>query len=295
MTASELGAPDYVIDIPPMEIPATGVVDYQYHFVKNTLGKDVWVKGAEILPGDRAVLHHVITSFGELETEGPRKGRLKRKGQAGLRGYAPGITSQAFPEETGIFLPAGATLQFQMHYTPTGKATVDASQLGIWVYEEAPKHRIFSMFMVNTDIKIPPHAKAHTDSAEWQVPKDAIVYNLMPHAHFRGKAAEFRFVYPDGTEELVLSVPDYDFNWQTTYELDEPKYTPAGTKIVQTFWWDNSAQNPANPDPTIEVAWGEQSWDEMLFGAIMMRFLDEEEIAERKAQGSGVASDSTSI
>lgn len=295
MTASELGAPDYVIDIPPMEIPATGVVDYQYHFVENTLGKDVWVKGAEILPGDRAVLHHVITSFGELETEGPRKGRLKRKGQAGLRGYAPGITSQAFPEETGIFLPAGATLEFQMHYTPTGKATVDASQLGIWVYEEAPKHRVFSMFMVNTDIKIPPHAKAHEDSAEWQVPKDAIVYNLMPHAHFRGKAAEFRFVYPDGTEELVLSVPDYDFNWQTTYELDEPKYTPAGTRIVQTFWWDNSAQNLANPDPTIEVAWGEQSWDEMLFGAIMMRFLDEEEIAERKAQRSGVASDSTSI
>ncbi len=282
-TADELGTPDFIVDIPPMEIPATGVIDYQYHFVKNTIGKDVWVKAAEILPGERAVLHHVITTFGELETEGPRIGRLKRQGQAGLRGYAPGISSQAFPQDTGIFLPAGATLEFQMHYTATGKAVVDESKLGVWVYDEPPEHQVFSMFVANTKINIPAHTKSHKDFAEWQVPKDALVYNLMPHAHFRGKASEFSFVYPDGTEELVLSVPNFDFNWQTTYELKQPKYVPAGTKIVQTFWWDNSVQNLANPDPTIDLTWGEQSWDEMLFGAILMRFLSDDEVAERKA------------
>ena len=282
MAAEKLGAPDFVIDIPAMEIPSTGVIDYQYHFVKNTVGRDIWVKAAEILPGQRTVLHHVITTFGEIETEGPRLGRLKRKGQAGLRGYAPGITSQAFPEDTGIFFPAGATLEFQMHYTTTGKAVVDESKLGIWAYDKPPKHRVFSMFMANTKIKIPAHSKSHKDSATWEVPKDAFVFNLMPHAHFRGKASDFNFIYPDGTNELVLSVPNFDFNWQTTYELKEPKYVPAGTKIVQTVWWDNSAQNLANPDPTIDVAWGEQSWDEMLFGAILLRFLDDEEVAERK-------------
>ena len=283
----ELGEPDYIIDIPAAEIPATGVVDYKYHFVKNTIGKDVWVKAAEILPGDRAVLHHVITSYGTLETEGRRKGRLKREGQAGLRGYVPGMTSQMFPEGTGVYLPADATIEFQVHYTTNGKATVDESQLGIWVYEEPPEHQVFSMILLNGRIQIPPHAKAHKEFAERVIPKDALVYNLLPHAHFRGKASEFSVVYPDGTEEILLSVPNYDFNWQTTYSLAEPKLIPAGSKIVHTTWWDNSAQNPANPDPTIEVTWGEQSWEEMLFGAILMRFLDEEEVAELKAGQSG--------
>jgi len=91
-------------------------------------------------------------------------------------------------------------------------------------------------------------------------------------------------VYPDGTEEVLLYVPHYDFNWQTTYELAEPKHLPAGTKIVHTTWWDNSAQNVANPDPTIDVTWGEQSWEEMLFGAVLMRFLDDEEVAALKAK-----------
>ena len=285
VTQEKLGPPDYVIDIPAAEIPATGVVDYQYHFVENTIGKDVWVHAAEILPGDRSVLHHTITTFGEVETEGPRKGRLKRKGQAGLRGYAPGIGEQAFPQDTGVFVPADATLEFQMHYTTSGKATVDESKMGVWVYDEPPKHQVFSMFVANTKIKIPPHAKDHREFVEWAIPKDAIVYNLMPHAHFRGKASNFKAVYPDGREEMLLAVPHYDFNWQTTYELEEPKFLPEGTKLVQTSWWDNSSQNPANPDPSIEVTWGEQSFEEMLFGAILMRFLDEEEVAELKAKG----------
>ncbi len=280
----DLGEPDYIIDIPAAEVPATGVVDYKYHFVPNTVGKDIWVKAAEILPGDRGTVHHVITQFGQIETEGRRKGRLKREGQGGLRGYVPGMTSQLFPEGTGVFLPADSTIEFQMHYTTNGKAGVDESKLGLWVYEEPPEHQVFSMFMMNGKIKIPPHAKNHGEVAEQVISKAAIVYNLLPHAHFRGKAMEFSVVYPDGTEEVLLKVPNYDFNWQTTYELAEPKYIPAGSKLVNRSWWDNSAQNPANPDPTIEVTWGEQSFEEMLFGAVLMRFLSEEEIAEYEAE-----------
>ena len=280
-TANELGEPHYVVDIPATEVPATGVVDYQYFYVDNPVDKDVWVQAAEILPGDRAVLHHTITAFGDRITEGPRAGRLDYKG--GLRGYAPGITNQAFPENTGVFLPADTTLEFQMHYTTAGKATVDESKMGLWIYDEPPKHSVVSMFVANPRIKIPAHANNHKETVEKVIPKDALLYNLMPHAHFRGKAAEFRAVYPDGTEELLLSVPNYDFDWQTTYELAEPKFLPAGTKLVQANWWDNSAQNRANPDPSIDVTWGEQSWEEMLFGAISLRFLDEAEAEEIRA------------
>jgi len=290
----ELGEPDYVIDIPAAEIPATGVVDYMYHYVPNTVGKDVWVKAAEILPGDRAVLHHVITSFGIMETEGPRKGRLKREGQAGLRGYVPGMVSQHFPAGTGVFLPADATLEFQMHYTTNGKATVDESKLGLWIYDQPPQHEVFSLILLNPKIHIPAYAKNHKESAERVMPKAAIIYNLLPHAHFRGRASEFSVVYPDGTEEVLLYVPKYDFNWQTTYELAEPKYIPAGTKIVHTTWWDNSAQNKANPDPTVDVNWGEQSWEEMLFGAVLMRMATDEEIAQhegKKAEDSLASAD----
>ena len=278
-----LGEPDYIIDIPATEVPSTGVVDYQYHFVKNTVGKDIWVKAAEILPGERSVLHHVITSYGQMETEGPRKGRLKREGQAGLRGYVPGMVAQSFPQDTGVFLPADATIEFQVHYTTNGKAAVDESKLGIWVYDEPPEYQVFSMILANGKIRIPAHAKNHKEMAERVLPKASLVYNLLPHAHFRGKASEFSAVYPDGKEEVLLYVPNYDFNWQTTYELAEPKYLPAGTKLIHTTWWDNSAQNPANPDPNVEVTWGEQSWEEMLFGAVLMRFLSDEEVAKYEA------------
>ncbi len=278
----ELGEPDYIIPIPAAEIPATGVVDYLYHYVANTVGKDVWVKAAEILPGDRSVLHHVITSYGHLETQGRRKGRLKREGQAGLRGYVPGMVSQRFPENTGVFLPADATLEFQMHYTTSGRATVDESRLGLWVHDEPPEHRVFSMILMNTRIRIPAHARNHRETAERKLPRAMVVYNMLPHAHFRGKSSRFSVVYPDGTEEVLLHVPNYDFNWQTTYVLEEPKYLPAGTRLIHTTWWDNSAQNPANPDPGVDVTWGEQSWEEMLFGAVLMRLATEEEIAAQE-------------
>ena len=271
----ELGEPDLVIDIPPTDVPASGVVDYKYKFVKNPLDRDVWVRASQIVPGDRAVLHHVITRFGTMETEGPRKGRLSRKGRQGaLAGYVPGYVVRELPEGTGTLFPAGATIEFQMHYTTQGKATTDHSRIGIYFHEAPPEHEVKTMILANPRLRIPPHAKAHAEQAVRTFEQDSLVYSLLPHSHYRGKAARFEAVYPDGSRETLLNVPNYDFNWQTTYVLAEPKWVPAGTQLIYTNWWDNSAQNPANPDPSREVTWGEQSWDEMIFGAVAYRVAD---------------------
>ena len=131
-----MGEPDVIIDIPAEDVPASGVVDYKYKMVTNPLDEDVWVKAAEIIPGDRSVLHHVITTFGELETEGRRAGKLKRGTGGGLGGYVPGAIGKPFPDDTGILLPAGATIEFQMHYTPAGVATTDASRMGLYLHKQ---------------------------------------------------------------------------------------------------------------------------------------------------------------
>ena len=269
-----MGEPDVIIEIPPEQVPATGVVDYKYKMVQNPLTADAWVKAAEIIPGDRAVLHHVITTFGELETEGRRAGRLKRGTGGGLGGYVPGDKGDPFPAKTGVLLPADATIEFQMHYTTSGRATTDASQIGLYLHKDKPEHELQSMILLNPRINIPAGADNHSDLAQRVIDRDILVYSLLPHAHYRGKASEFVAHYPDGRVEKLLSVPRYDFNWQTTYTLEQPKRLPAGTRIVHRTWWDNSARNPANPDANRAVPWGEQSFDEMLFGAIRYRDLE---------------------
>ena len=270
-----LGEPDLVIDIPPYDVPASGVVEYQYPRVVNPLDRDVWVRATEILPGDRQALHHVITRF-IVSRPASGEGGFSRRG-GGLGGYVPGSVVREFPEDTGTLLPAGARIVFQMHYTPYGKATTDHSKLGLYFHDEPPKHQLGGTVLMNTKIRIPPHTKAHTESQSEVLERDVLVYSMLPHSHYRGKASDFVAHYPDGTSEVLLSVPSYDFNWQTSYILRDPKVLPAGTRIVHTTTWDNSTQNPANPDPSREVPWGQQSWDEMLFGSISYRYLEEDE------------------
>lgn len=278
-----LGEPDLIIDIPAEEVPATGVVDYKYKMVENPLKEDVWVRATELIPGDRSVLHHVITRFGEVETQGPRAGRLKRGGGGSLGGYVPGAVARDYPDKTGTLFPAGSTIEFQMHYTPTGKPATDASRLGIYLHEAPPEHVMQGTVFINPRIRIPAGADNHSETSERVIPEDVILYSMLPHAHFRGKASEFVAHYPDGSVEKLISVPHYDFNWQTSYDLKEPKFIPAGTRVVHRTWWDNSARNPANPDPTRDVPWGQQSWDEMLFGTMSYRAATDEEKAARSA------------
>ncbi|HCP49001.1 MAG: redoxin domain-containing protein [Pseudomonadota bacterium] len=276
-----LGTPDVVLDIPTQVVPASGVVDYQYPTVTNPLDHDVWVRAADILPGDRAALHHVITTF-RPPGQGSGRSRFGGRGSGGLGGYVPGSTGSVYPENTGRLLPARSTIRLQMHYTPYGRETTDNSQLGIYLHKEPPLHRLGGTTLINFRFRIPPHTKAHTAKAERVFKDDVLVYSLLPHSHYRGKASNFVAFYPNGEEEILLSVPNYDFNWQTTYRLETPKFLPAGTRLVHSTTWDNSSQNPANPDPNKEVRWGQQSWAEMLFGSVTYRTLtdtDRESVA----------------
>jgi hypothetical protein len=269
------GTPDLIVEVPAFEVPATGVVDYQYVRAKNPLDRDVWIRAIEIRPGDRSVVHHVLAGLDDPGNGNERKIR----GQLwDLGGYSPGLSPVPYPAGTGVLVRKDADFRFQMHYTPIGKAATDVTRLGLYFAKEPPKDRLRIALFYDASFEIPPHAKAYTKSAEYVFDHDALLYSLMPHAHLRGKAAKFTAYYPDGKQEVLLSVPKYDFSWQTIYALREPKAMPAGTRIVLDMTWDNSAQNPANPDPDKAVRWGDQTWDEMNVGWIRYREAGEDDI-----------------
>jgi hypothetical protein len=261
-----LGKPDLVVELPEFKVPATGTIPYQMLTVANPLDRDVWVRGVDWLPGQRTVVHHIIASAGGAE----------RRGAISLNNYVPGVEPLDLPPEAGILLPAKSTFHFQVHYTSNGKELVDRTKLGLYFRPDQPQYMFRSLVFANNKLRIPPNTKVHEETAEQTVKADAIIYTLHPHAHYRGKASRFVAYYPDGKAETLLNVPAYDFNWQGTYELDKPKLVPAGTRIVYTQWYDNSSQNKANPDPNREVTWGEQTWDEMIFGVIRYRNVKED-------------------
>jgi hypothetical protein len=276
-----LGEPDLIVEIPPFDVPATGVIPYQMPMTDSPLQQDTWVRAVDFQPGDRTVLHHIIATMG-TSAESVRDG-------GSLGGYVPGAGPMILPDEAGVLIKKGSKFFFQMHYTVSGKPARDASRMGLYFRKDAPKYQMRSAVLLNAKLKIPANAKAHTESASKTFAHDVIVYSLLPHSHFRGKASNFVATYPDGREEVLLSVPNYDFNWQTTYELTTPKLLPAGTKVTHSTTWDNSAQNKANPDPNRVVPWGQQTWDEMLYGVVRYRYVDESNAPAPKAQVSQTA------
>jgi hypothetical protein len=275
-----LGEPDLVLTLPAFEVPATGVVSYQYPTVVNPLDKPVWVRAAVVLPGDRTVVHHILTGYTAAAGAGAgRAGGLGALGisvfESSLSGYVPGTDPHAFPEGTGVLIEPGGRFVLQIHYTPTGKVTQDVTRLGLYFHDKPPRQIMRNVVAVNPLISIAPNLVAYEDSAYISFDKPAIVYSLFPHAHYRGASSKFEIRYPDGRNELLLSVPRYDFNWQRDYVFEKPLEVPAGAKIIHTTVYDNSPQNPANPDPLKQVTWGEQSWEEMLYGGIRFRWRDE--------------------
>ena len=215
-----LGKPDLIVEVPAFQVPATGVVSYQYPRAANPLGRDVWIRAIEIIPGDRAVVHHVLAGIDD-----PANGSQRAiRGQIGeLGGYAPGKNAMRYPQDTGILLRKEANFRYQMHYTPNGKATTDVTRVGYYFTEQAPKHPLRMTMLMDTGLSIPANTKAHTESLDYVFDRDVVLYSLMPHAHLRGRAAKFTAHYPDGRVEVLLSVPKYDFSWQTTYALTSPK------------------------------------------------------------------------
>jgi peroxiredoxin len=275
-----LGKPDLIVEVPAFEVPATGVVNYQYPRVENPLDRDVWIRAIEIIPGNRSVVHHVLAGIDDA-ANGARRAIRGQIGELG--GYAPGKNFFPYPQDSGILLRKDANLRFQMHYTPNGKAVTDVTRVGYYFYDKPPKHSLDMTMLMDSSLTIPAHTKAHAETFEHVFDRAVVLFTLMPHAHLRGRSAKFTAHYPDGSQEILLSVPKYDFNWQTTYALDPPKPIPAGTRMVFDMTWDNSAQNPANPDPNQVVHWGEQTWDEMNVGWMRYRYADD----EQTAQGSG--------
>lgn len=267
-----LGTPDLVIEIPGYEVPASGTVDYQFPYVKNELDHGVWITAATVLPGDRSVVHHVLA--GSVEGDAPPN-REDSVMQNYIIGYAPGVESYVMPEGTGVYIAPGGFFTFQLHYTPTGKVTLDQSRMGLYLSATPPENFLRHQVVVSPTISIPPNTSEHAEAAYYQFQDDAIIHTLFPHSHYRGRASTFEIEYPDGRLETILSVPNYDFNWQRGYNPVEPIEVPAGSRLIHRTVYDNSAQNPANPDPNKTVGWGLQSWDEMLYGAFSYSWVRE--------------------
>jgi hypothetical protein len=266
-----LGEPDLVLSAPLQTIPATGVVDYRYETVDVPLAESAWLRAVDIRPTNLRATHHatayVVYPEGEArpEVEGPGFAR-------GLfAGYVPGRSPEPFPEDTGFFLPRGARIRFQLHYSATGKEEVDTPRIGLYLARRAPRHALGIGAAANLTFEIPAGAPDHEEVAERLLATDIVVYRLIPHMHFRGRRMRIEAHYADGTSELLLNVPNYRFNWQREYVLAEPKRLPKGTRVVALAGFDNSARNPANPDPSVAVRFGEQSFEEMLMGYFLYR------------------------
>jgi len=268
----ELGEPDLVVTLPKFDIPATGTLDYQFFEVKNPLDRDVWVRAIQIAPGDRQVVHHAIATFGASSNEAGQSNSSESLFQPQLMTFVPGNETYEYPENTGVYVPAGSSFYTQMHYTTYGRATSDETRIGLYFRDEAPEHVLQHYSIVNPELRIPQGVAEHEETAYYQFQRDAVIYSLFPHAHYRGRSSEFTIRYPDGREEVVLSVPNYDFNWQRYFQFQEPIEAPAGTFVIHRTVYDNSTANLSNPDPSVTVRFGEQTWEEMLYGGISFRY-----------------------
>lgn len=265
-----LGEPDLIVDVPPFEVPASGVVAYQNYDLEADISEPIWVRGIDVSPGDTNVVHHVLVG-----TNPPNSNSDRGVFNNYLGGYAPGVAGDFMPENTGILVEPGSTVAVQLHYTPYGKTVVDNSKIGLYLHKEVPELVARHGVVINFNLAIPPNTKAHQEGAYLEFDKDAELYSVLPHSHYRGRSSTFELEYPDGETETILSVPAYDFNWQTGYVFDEPMQVPAGSKLIHKTIYDNSKQNFANPDPDKTVTWGLQSWDEMLYGAFVFRWKEE--------------------
>lgn len=275
------GEPDYIIEIPPQQIPATGVLDYINVSVPIDIEEDKWLRGSQYVAGDRTVLHHTLNSL--VEPGASRRAGFLGGGspdQANITAYIPGAEPRLNPPNTGGLLKAGSILNLQLHYTTNGRETTDASEIGLWFYPdgEVPEKRMSGQcacIFTPTWTNIPPGDPNFEQQASVTLSRDAYMHSFTPHMHFRGKYMRFYADYPDGTREELINIAKYNYNWQLAYTYREPKLMPAGTVLTAVGAFDNSPQNPFNPDPERSVPWGQQSWDEMFFGAMNWQYADQ--------------------
>ncbi len=305
-----IGKPDMVIEMPTaFPVPAEGTIEYQYVVIPGNFKQDTWVTAAEVRPGNRAVVHHVIAFVrppgskwlkeaqpgipyvpkkersearqnqnpegGQRQGEGQQQQsqgpRGQRRGDGGitdaenLTGYAPGLQPLELRDSAKL-VRAGSDIVLQLHYTANGTPGADKTRIGLVFAKTPPKYRNVTLLAPTRDFAIPPQADNYEVKSQVQLQDTVTMVDMMPHMHFRGKDFVYKITYPNGETQTLLSVPKYDFNWQLGYTLDKPMVIPKGSRIECTAHFDNSPNNPYNPDPTKEVKWGDQTWEEMMIG-----------------------------
>jgi hypothetical protein len=254
--------PDATYSTKGFDVPAKGAVEYQYFVVPTGLDRDRWIQAVEVRPGAPRVVHHVVVYIrepGSTWTHGPTKSDI-------LQVYAPGTEAEVWPDGMAKLLPAGSDLVFEIHYTPNGKRVVDRTQVGVVFAKAPPAKRILTLQMGNDRFVIPPGDPNYRVSVSGTLPNDALLLGFFPHMHLRGKAFEFDRIRDDGAPEVLLRVSRYNFHWQLFYRLEKPLPLKKGTRLQWVAWFDNSANNALNPDPLVEVRYGQQSWEEMMIG-----------------------------
>ena len=276
--------PDLVVKMPEaVSIPAQGEVEYTYEIVPTHFAEDRWVQMSEFRPGSAAHVHHAVVYIRPPESDWLRHAPVGKPFTAStlsdpaerrqahettsdlLLVYAPGSSPDQWPDGMAKFVPAGSDLVFQMHYTTNGTAEQDQTRIGLVFAKTPPKQRVITLQLNNHALIIPPGADDFRVDVQGTLPNDATLLSLFPHMHLRGKRFEYDIVHDDGSVEVLLRV-NYHFHWQLSYRLAEPRLLKAGTKLQAIAWYDNSKNNPHNPDPEKTVTWGDQTSDEMMVG-----------------------------
>jgi hypothetical protein len=283
-TGWNIPKPDLVVKMPtPVEIPRNGEIEYTYEIVSPHFVADRWVQMSEFRPGSPAHVHHAVVYIRPPDSPWLRHAPVgepftastltdpEEKRQAHettsdlLLVYAPGSSPDQWPDGMAKLVPAGSDLVFQMHYTTNGTADKDQTQIGLVFARTPPEKRVITLQLNNHALLIPPGADDFRVEVEGTLPNDAVLLSLFPHMHLRGKRFEYDIVHDDGSVEVLLRV-HYHFHWQLSYRLAEPRLLKAGTKLRAIAWYDNSKNNPHNPDPDKLVTWGDQTSDEMMVG-----------------------------
>ncbi len=278
-----IGEPDVVFTMQEeFKVPAEGTVPYLYYKIPTNLTEDKWVQAYEIRPGNRAVVHHVIAS---AQPSGGSAQDERTAGRIGLGGVTPNKPGVVLPTGVARRLRAGSEIIFQMHYTTNGMETTDRTSIGLIFAKEPPVKMSRGNNILNAGFLIPAGAPNHEVRGTRVFNEDTTLMDMTPHMHMRGKDMTYTAHYPDGKSEILLSVPKWDFNWQITYHLAEPKLLPKGTKLEVVAHFDNSRGNLFNPDPSKDVRWGDQTWEEMMMG-FYTTLLDAKEAAAPAAPGS---------
>jgi hypothetical protein len=287
VTGWRIGTPDMVVSMPDgYQVPQSGEVPWQYFTAHTNFKEDRWVRALEVRPGDSAVVHHIRVfarepgskAFMELnsklsdERQHPRNAPLDNGagvlagpnvGSGELATYVPGGDPLVLNSDYAVLVKAGSDIVFEVHYAPNGKAVTDRSRIGLVFAAHPPKMQVTEVGLANVNLRIPAGAPNHQVDSNVTLREDMWLLSLWPHMHFRGKSLQLTALYPSGESEVLLDVPHYNFNWQMSYVLSRPRLLPKGTELRCVTHFDNSSDNPYNPDPNVDVYWGEQTWEEM--------------------------------